>query len=444
MLIILAIISILIILVIAYNYGFLAFADPYINSVTPYVEPYWKTVKESTIGIYAGKFAGDVRRYFVGAKGDKGDKGDRGEKGDKGDRGIQGPIGLTGPAGKDGTNGKDGINGINGKDGLPGAAGKNGTNGERGPAGSNGTNGLPGAQGIPGSVGPMGPPGIGLPGPPGIPGSVGPKGADAVIPADPRFNSVGRDVGDWFRIYGTAANGTAIYNGVSINDNGGLNVGRWGKVPTGMVASNEVAANDKICIGPRYCIVSGPDGRLDIVEGNGATTGPGLYTYRPNFDKAGNDIKQFTGTFAECKAECQRLTDCAGFNRPTTSKDSDRTTCWIKNQNSRNATGTVGNDWNHFEKVINNSVPGFYNPVNGNNWAGDNMSTSENFETCRAWAQAKNIPMFGFRNSTHPDARYRNTCWGYTGKQAFAGFPEDKVHVTACTDPTKLPATGCA
>lgn len=52
---------------------------------------------------------------------------------------------------------------------------------------------------------------------------------------DPRFKSIGRGSQDqdWFRIYGTKSNGTALYNGLAINDNGGLAVGSWEKVPQG-------------------------------------------------------------------------------------------------------------------------------------------------------------------------------------------------------------------
>lgn len=59
----------------------------------------------------------------------------------------------------------------------------------------------------------------------------------SAIGPDPRFDSVGRDSGDWFRIYGTKDNGTAMYNGVSIND-GGLAVGQWGKPGHGGIAVN--------------------------------------------------------------------------------------------------------------------------------------------------------------------------------------------------------------
>ena len=49
---------------------------------------------------------------------------------------------------------------------------------------------------------------------------------------------------DWLRVHGGKANGTAMYNGVSINENGGLSVGAWARVPTG-----EVHATKKVVVG---------------------------------------------------------------------------------------------------------------------------------------------------------------------------------------------------
>jgi hypothetical protein len=49
-----------------------------------------------------------------------------------------------------------------------------------------------------------------------------------------KTNSIGRDGGgDWFRIFGTNDNGTALYNGLSVNETGGLSVGKWQKIPQG-------------------------------------------------------------------------------------------------------------------------------------------------------------------------------------------------------------------
>jgi len=61
---------------------------------------------------------------------------------------------------------------------------------------------------------------------------------------DPKFNSVGRDGDDWFRIFGTGKNGTALYNGLSVNEGGGLAVGSWGKPPQGdITATGKITAS---------------------------------------------------------------------------------------------------------------------------------------------------------------------------------------------------------
>jgi hypothetical protein len=48
------------------------------------------------------------------------------------------------------------------------------------------------------------------------------------------------DPNDWMRIVGSDKNGVALYNGLSVNDNGGINVGEWARVPQGMVKSNSL------------------------------------------------------------------------------------------------------------------------------------------------------------------------------------------------------------
>ena len=53
---------------------------------------------------------------------------------------------------------------------------------------------------------------------------------------------------DWLRIHGSKSNGTALFNSLSVNSNGGLAVGKWKRVPTG-----EIHATRKVCIG-RTCI----------------------------------------------------------------------------------------------------------------------------------------------------------------------------------------------
>jgi Collagen triple helix repeat (20 copies) len=145
-----------------------------------------------------------------------GPKGDTGAMGPKGDTGAQGPKGDKGDTGAQGSKGDKGDTGI------------------QGVAGRQGDRGAQGVQGIPGAPGQTGP--IGQP---GAQGPAGPAGPAANIGLDPKLNSISRDDTDWLRIKGTPTNGTAMYNGVSINE-GGLTIGKWGKSPNGQVTINNV------------------------------------------------------------------------------------------------------------------------------------------------------------------------------------------------------------
>ena len=53
------------------------------------------------------------------------------------------------------------------------------------------------------------------------------------------------DPNDWLRIIGSDKNGVALYNGLSVNDNGGVNVGDWGRVPKGVTRSHKFKIGDK-------------------------------------------------------------------------------------------------------------------------------------------------------------------------------------------------------
>lgn len=205
----------------------------------------------------------------TGAKGSEGAKGD---KGDKGDQGPLGPQGIQGIKGDQGEQGIRGDIGIQGNKGDKGDQGTQGIQGIQGPQGNKGDIGIQGNMGDKGDQGPLGPQGVGY-------------------NLDTRLNSIGRDNGDWFRIFGTPGAGTALYNGLSINDNRGLSVGEWRTdIPVG-----EIKTTGKICIGPKWCIVpegdvlvfrdqtTGGDNRFAMFPGRG--NGPAT-----NFD--GNNVKK--------------------------------------------------------------------------------------------------------------------------------------------------------
>lgn len=74
-----------------------------------------------------------------------------------------------------------------------------------------------------------------------------------------RTNSIGHSTmpinkdwdndGNWFRIYGARNEGTAVYNGMSINDGGGLAVGRWKKANAGDIFATGTVSANRLCVG---------------------------------------------------------------------------------------------------------------------------------------------------------------------------------------------------
>ena len=83
-------------------------------------------------------------------------------------------------------------------------------------------------------------------------------------------------------------------------------------------------------------------------------------------------------------------------------------------------------------------------------WQGDhdNPGTSpqnQTAEMCRqlAVAQPDKYSAWGFRTDSHPEARWRNTCFLYKkGFPRFNGVP-DPAHVTGCLNPGEKVANGC-
>lgn len=121
---------------------------------------------------------------------------------------------------------------------------------------------------------------------------------------------------DWQRIFGSDNYGVALYNGLSVNDNGGVMVGAWQRPPQGMILSK--------------------------------------YSMHSFTDAGGNDIGGASldnGTLAECKAKCDSLNECKSFNFRTDRSLTDpnaRGPCWIKNSASNNRAPTA--DWHLFTK----------------------------------------------------------------------------------------------
>jgi hypothetical protein len=69
---------------------------------------------------------------------------------------------------------------------------------------------------------------------------------------------------------------------------------------------------------------------------------------------------------------------------------------------------------------------------------GSDKTAGTSLDDCRAKAKELGHIGTGFRNETHSDASYRNTCFYYTGiDSGFGGDTNDFVHTTGCTDATK-------
>ena len=94
---------------------------------------------------------------------------------------------------------------------------------------------------------------------------------------DIKSNSIGRETGDWFRIFGnTTDNGTALYGGLSVGPDGGrgLSVGAWdSKVPAGNInATGNVNIAGSLCLGPaenNWCFTPNPNKQWLDIRRNG-------------------------------------------------------------------------------------------------------------------------------------------------------------------------------
>jgi hypothetical protein len=79
------------------------------------------------------------------------------------------------------------------------------------------------------------------------------------------------------------------------------------------------------------------------------------YKATMGFDAGGNDITNLNNaSFSECKTECNKRSDCKGFNFSSGSYPDKFGTCWIKNNVSNKAPSST---WNLFEKTIIDNQP---------------------------------------------------------------------------------------
>jgi hypothetical protein len=75
------------------------------------------------------------------------------------------------------------------------------------------------------------------------------------------------------------------------------------------------------------------------------------------------------------------------------------------------------------------AVPGYYK--SGAVGAGDVLNKRDP-NWCRAHARSKGYASWGHRNSKHPDAKYRNSCYFYKTVPKYAGEGKDEIHMVGC------------
>lgn len=87
-----------------------------------------------------------------------------------------------------------------------------------------------------------------------------------------------------------------------------------------------------------------------------------------------------------------------------------------------------------------NAVPGYY--TSGAVWSGDHFNISDP-NWCRNYARANGFASWGHRNASHPDPKYRNSCFIYKTSGKYEGNGTDDIHMVGCAFDDSNPKTGC-
>ena len=85
------------------------------------------------------------------------------------------------------------------------------------------------------------------------------------------------------------------------------------------------------------------------------------------------------------------------------------------------------------------AVPGYYRT--GATWAGDHFGISDP-NWCRNRARQLGVASWGHRNASHPDAKYKNSCYFYKTAGKYDGDGNDDFHMVGCAFGGN-PKTGC-
>src|SRR6056300_1259610 len=153
-----------------------------------------------------------------------------------------------------------------------------------------------------------------------------------------------------------------------------------------------------------------------------------------------------TGTSpSECRALAKKNGFVGvGFRNDTHPDEAYKNTCYFYYDTDSAFTGDEA-DTVHFTGCTDPSkewpncgsgsaLPGY----SRNQIIGSDKTAGTSLDDCRAKAKELGHIGTGFRNETHPNAAYKNTCFYYTGiDSGFSGDINDFVHTTGCTDATK-------
>lgn len=85
------------------------------------------------------------------------------------------------------------------------------------------------------------------------------------------------------------------------------------------------------------------------------------------------------------------------------------------------------------------AVPGYYRT--GATWGGDHFGISDP-NWCRNRARQLGVASWGHRNASHPDNKYKNSCYFYKTAGKYDGDGNDDIHMVGCAFGGN-PRTGC-
>ena len=99
------------------------------------------------------------------------------------------------------------------------------------------------------------------------------------------------------------------------------------------------------------------------------------------------------------------------------------------NNRLRQAEGKLrGKVWEYAARY--GGVPGY--PKKGTSGYQNRFNVSDP-NVCKSWARGMGYEMWGHRGPSHPNKKYRNSCWAYQKAPRYTGDSNDGIHVVGCS-----------